>query len=1529
MALSVRKFTHALDCPEPDNQINVTYHPTSSDELCAGNGTPTAIFSYSNGDLAGVVAGDESANGANTDVCGEGMDVVFLVDYTGSMNNAIEGVKTGLASLINTIDEASDGNYRLGLALFDGFSRSSPTYATSGYYLGLPDDQKIIIPDPTDPNWYLYITCMEKMSTIGNGTSFGNSLNVLNKANSSTGMVMGSGLECGGQAALVIANDMFAGTWRSGVQRLIILVTDDIPEESASYFKDTLTPALDNNSIQLMLNSSVSSDTDLTKYPISVATYTYATDNTQPKGVSHYGLNFNSTWTSALETSILELCDETFTYNCESIAIGWYMEDGTNKAQYWNGSTWSEEVICERTVVINLLDGDITDGGINPIETDHPYYTNSTTYTITAPIGTLFSLPNSCYADLGYTFDDITQVTTQVVSGSGGTISVATDNGVATSTTNSSLDNLEFVISGEVTHDMVFNVNIRANTSPEEFDVKIKVIGKVDPSITPTGRMQPTGTTPSGWSTSFATTELLFLGEFGDTITWSANIAPSPSDYTYNVTGSSVSYSNMNIEYAFRDTYTLTQTSIGGTFEIPLNGGEVTITLEGTITQPTYTFELSATENITGASISETSGIGAGETYSSYTGGTFDFEIWMVPDAGYRPPFNLAAGVFSPPSSNPSAISSPLSIDEETDIISGTLTMPSGGGDATVSITGKSTQILYTYTIDFVDPYDDTAYWPTITYTGAAGSPHATTHPLSSKQADTSYTITGVTNDDSTNLISTDDDTAARELNIVLPSMPLGGGSATVTIEGDNSAVTYEYTVHFDIPKTRSNWYWSSGPELRRSVTVSGAAGSQIEVNADHMIRSATDYTLGNISVTESNSNTSLSGWTQHSDTDGNGRTQVYGFTPKVTVTMPSGGGSSIVNASAIATQLTYTFTVNAITDSNTSYVGQDTCNEGPGLGASTGSYGGAGSYIQFTGTTGQTWGAKFPAIANNTTDYRSEIDSWSFNPNISAYLPAVESDNYCGAGYDYVNGNFTMPSLDTRDGLTYDESILTIDDTVSGKTHTFTLTSNSNILNVSANQGTQTFRGIVGSIHNWQTDYTATEGYAFNITSVNESGSNISAVSVTDSTGTNIGGQITMPSGGGSATVTAGGTSNEITYAFTVVFSETVPNAAFASNGQPTVTRSVQLAPGETTTLQETIQPASGYEIASLAVTDNSSIVTSFANSSTGLITATQVTMPADATGNQSATLSVTGTTRLATRTLTVSYVDNSLATYISSGYGAGAPSRTEDLISGTIGSTYSFERYFLPEPGYVSASINTLFDNSDYVYGLGSGSGAGAGQRFYFTAEIPPTNQTATIIINGNANYDCSACGTLFAFPTQTANANGGTADGIIQVSIPDGCIPEYSWTLNGTATTPVPVGPLTFEFRGLAADDYTIQLTDSNGCLSSRTVTVGLNATTTQAPTLYYYNATICPDGFESVILRDDRQWLSGTLVILDGPELIACVGSSRAESIHDYDIEGSAIDDGNCICDGGRRDDPIIKDDPDNPNNPSGPSDEIEG
>ena len=99
------------------------------------------------------------------------------------------------------------------------------------------------------------------------------------------------------------------------------------------------------------------------------------------------------------------------------------------------------------------------------------------------------------------------------------------------------------------------------------------------------------------------------------------------------------------------------------------------------------------------------------------------------------------------------------------------------------------------------------------------------------------------------------------------------------------------------------------------------------------------------------------------------------------------------------------------------------------------------------------------------------------------------------------------------------------------------------------------------------------------------------------------------------------------------------------------------------------------------------------------------------------------------------------------------------------------------------------------------------------------------------------------------------------------------------------------------------------------------MGLSTTTrAPSPTYYYYNATICPDAFELVIVRDTIQKTTGDLVTLQGTDLKACIGSSRSASIHDYDVQGFAIDDGTCDCGPSE-----FNPDKEGPSSPSNPSD----
>lgn len=1489
MALSVKRFIHEIGCPEPSNQVSVNYHATSAEELCAGNGTLSAIFSEA-ADLSSVVDGAENANAGEGGICAEGMDVVFVLDYTASMSGAISGIKTGISNLVTAISNESGGDYRLSLVLYDEDNGSSPNYAFSGYYQNLPSSQKINTASPDQSGYNLFFTCVEKMNTVGNSTSFTNALNAIDGANSSTEMTLGNGGdgdEPAGRCIYEVVANGFAGSFRSGVQKLIILITDNVTSESVSYWQNTLTPAIDFAGAQLMLNTSRAST-----YGNQSTTYQYAVDNTQPTGSAHYNLNYTGTWTTGLETSISELCSETFTYTCDDLAIGWYQEVGDSTAYYWDGTSWSTSQTCEYTVTINLSEG-INNATLQNISSSHAYYQDANTLSITGPVGTLFSYTASINPDANYQLDNITDVlitnnTTSASSING--IIVYTDGGENTPGTNGTLANNEFQVTGSIgVGGGEVTLDARGTTSQTQYNYTITVISDIENTgVDPNGSYTLSGVGFSGTSYQVSQT---FTGVVGSEHAWYVAFTPNPSDYSLSISNSGQSGGGTEVSST-----TVNSAGIGGTLTMPSGGGSVQFTPNGSISQPTYTLSITATEDITGAHISSGSGIGEGlSTFTGYTGATSFFQIHVDPDPEYNEPTITDVRVTG---SNPEAITdtegngSTMSINSVWKQAEGYWVMPSGGGDATVEVLGSAgLPRTYGFTITINDPYDDTANWQSITLTGTAGQTVTGSRSLQNTQADTTYTVTGVS-DDSSALTVTNTGTDL-DFSVVMPS---GGGSATVTVSGANTLNQYDYTVSFVLPTNRSNYHFegfaTDTVDARiQTKTVTATAGSQISVSPDYSVVADTNYELTNISVTEGSANTSLPSWGTDSGTTGDGQTQVHTFTPSVLVTMPTGGGSSIVNGSASARALTYTFTVNAVTDSGTSYVAEDTCTEGPGVGASTGTDG-AGAYITFQGQTGTQWQAEFPAIANNTTDYRSEINSWSLSPNIATYLPLTESNSYCGAGYDYLGGTFTMPSLDSRTGLSYNSSDLTIDDTVNALTHRFTLTSTDSISNVSVNgsDATQTFDGTVGQTFPWTSTYSASSGYTFNITSVTKSGSNSGSVSVTDSTGSNIGGTITMPSGGGSATVSANGSSSQITYTFTVTFSESISNAAWRSTGSSTRTRTVTLAPGASTTITEWLDASSGYEFSSTSVSDNHSGLSggSATSGSTSREVSITVTMPSGATGNQSGTVSVTGSTTLIQRTLTVTYRETITGAYIGSGSGAGSTEVSSATHTGVPGTTGSRTLYLLSDSGYQNPSISSITrSNTSVITSAQDGSGSGAGyDEWYYNYTIPSTNTSAIITVNGTVSVVCSC--TILASGVSPSTYNG--TNGRIDIVVNDTCIPQYSWTLNGSPVTPTALGPLEYRITGLSAGFYTLVITDGQGCQDTKFIGLQNPSTTTQATSYNYYSGFLCDEPGE-YIFRSTTNWPIGAVNTTGGQ---ACLFREVLEQPWDYTITGL----GNC-------------------------------
>lgn len=155
--------------------------------------------------------------------CDGGMDVAFAIDYTASMGSAINGIKTSIGSIVSTINTQSGGDYRLSLSIFDEQQKGAvlSPYLSNVNYIGLPTANKIVVTSGSLTDQYL--TMMEKFSTA-NSASFTTQLNKLNGV-----MSIGNGgslPEPGDLLTNEIVNNSFAGAWRPGKTKFLIIITD-------------------------------------------------------------------------------------------------------------------------------------------------------------------------------------------------------------------------------------------------------------------------------------------------------------------------------------------------------------------------------------------------------------------------------------------------------------------------------------------------------------------------------------------------------------------------------------------------------------------------------------------------------------------------------------------------------------------------------------------------------------------------------------------------------------------------------------------------------------------------------------------------------------------------------------------------------------------------------------------------------------------------------------------------------------------------------------------------------------------------------------------------------------------------------------------------------------------------------------------------------------------------------------------------------------------------------------------------------
>jgi hypothetical protein len=159
--------------------------------------------------------------------CNTGMDVVFVVDYTGSMGAAIEAVKSSISTIANTIETESSSNYRMSLVIFDEYNQAENSrYENSIDYTSLPTSQKYININPTAAKKQV-ITAMELMQ-LNNKISFSTQLAKIN----TSGFLLGNGRNTPEPSDIAIdrvVNHNFAGIFRDEVVKFIVLITDALP----------------------------------------------------------------------------------------------------------------------------------------------------------------------------------------------------------------------------------------------------------------------------------------------------------------------------------------------------------------------------------------------------------------------------------------------------------------------------------------------------------------------------------------------------------------------------------------------------------------------------------------------------------------------------------------------------------------------------------------------------------------------------------------------------------------------------------------------------------------------------------------------------------------------------------------------------------------------------------------------------------------------------------------------------------------------------------------------------------------------------------------------------------------------------------------------------------------------------------------------------------------------------------------------------------------------------------------------------
>ena len=1184
MAISVKQFLNPLNCNEPAYEIQVMYDSDVNNgavNICNGGGTQTNIY----GDFASltdIYSNSATTNAGQGDICLEGMDVVFCVDYTGSMNGAIQGVKNGIAQIASEIATLTNNNYRLGLVTFDGGGQTtSSQYGSSPYYLALPADQRFTGTNPHGSG-NLYITCQEKMSlnNIGDSTTgFTYNLSCISTpTNSANGMKLGSGLECGGQATYDISQG-FAGQWRADVLKLIIVITDDKSEESASYFTNTVIPALDNQNIQVFHNTSQGPG-----YVNDIGRYKAAAENTTPAGLYVDNLTFSGTWTSSLITGIQDLCNFTTTYTCDPAAAGWYAETpvvgGTTTAYYWNGTTWTVQYACpapQFTVQVDFVDS-VSNGSVDDFPANLANQYDLDTLEFTGETGDVFSATASVTVDSGYQNMSLT-------------VSNVSDTNIITST---SVDNgnLEVTIqvtigSSDQTGANAESLQINGTASQIPRTLRVDVINSTTDTQdeegatqTPSGLIDMNLVEPSvGSWTNMAGTynnfayRMDFIDTPGEIYNFDVEFIPSPSDYSLNVLSSIIQSTNLaggggnSFQPGLTAINNLTLATgssspdLTGTVTIPSVDCHVKIYITGDLVQPNYTYRFNASDTITGAFANPSL-----QNFIGYTGQLFPFTVAAAAESGYNN-INVTSVIEDVNFNDNAAITTGPTVNGNNDGAEGTVTMPSGGGEGGIILGGSANQVSYTYTVTITDNMSTTS-WNQVIFTGAAGStPNAQNNVTALGNSEYSYNAQTISNNSSSGILtSTINSATDPSINLSLSAMPLGGGSATVTIGGTESQIQYNFSLNIvtDNPTT--------GSFVVPAVVLTGGANDVI--NGTFVFSPASGYEY--LSTGHSTSSSAV-------DPIDYVTNQL--LSTNYTVTMPSGGGSGTITCDDVEENaISYSYDLGFDTTESPTYSTNATITPSVPITLT----GAAGTQVnwQYTVTPSPSYYELYNFVTSQFVTYSGNTNPGNQYGSTGGEI-SIGYTSGAGGNAKIIGGSVTMPSGGGSGSIMPTEKTEVINPDV-----TFTITVVNNIANTTFTPNSPIVLTAAAGDNLSQTiDVVADSGYSHDVTSAAVSNNYSGTISAAATIGDDVLFSGTMPVGGGSATVTINGTSS-VTIAYANFnFTETAGGQAESEGDWDTATITVSGQPGTDHTISNSWRTTNNGQGNSFSAMSQSSI--------------------------------------------------------------------------------------------------------------------------------------------------------------------------------------------------------------------------------------------------------------------------------------------------------------------------------------------------